>query len=163
MDDVNRDMFQQPNEAPLPLKSFHKAWPLERLPDARRDSTRQVDAAGRQNFQCQIARFTRQNRNECLDGGLTQFAQMPGIISGIDDDGRVILRGSDQLSNLWMLRDLLDITKIFIDVWNPDAGTDVFVADVIESLQHVPEQANLSFVCRSKIGVAAFRTVSEVT
>src|SRR5215475_11570151 len=83
--------------------------------------------------------------------------------SGIDDDGRVILRGSYQPGDLRLLRYPLDITKIFIDVWNPDSGTDVFVTYVVEALKHVSEQADLSLVSRSKIGVTAFGAVGDVT
>src|SRR5215468_2877913 len=146
-DDMNRDALHQSAEASLMYKAFHEAWRLQRSQKAHRDAARQVDATGRKYLQCEIGRLARKNRNECVYRGRAQLAWIVRVSGGSDDYSRGISRRSDQSSDFRRLRDLLDIAKIFINVGNPDSGTDMFDAHVVEALEHAPEQADLSLFC----------------
>jgi len=66
------------------------------------------------------------------------------------------------LSSIEILRYLLDIAKVFINVWNPNSGTDMFDADMVEVFEHVSEQADLPLIRWCKIRVTAFRAVRYV-
>src|SRR6267378_984423 len=57
---------------------------------------------------------------------------------------------------------MFDVAKVFINVADPNSGTDTFDAYVVEPLEQVLKQVDLSLIRRSKICVTAFRTVSHV-
>jgi len=68
-----------------------------------------------------------------------------------------------KLGDVRAFRKMLNVAKIPVDMGNPDPGTDVLEAHVIEEIEHVFEQADLPLVGRSEIGMAALGAVCPVT
>ena len=136
---------------PFRLKDSMNRGPLSTPSRWQRNPARQVDAAGREDLHGQISRLTCQNRNEHFDRGCTQLARMAWVKRGIADDWRGIFRGSNQPRDFRVLRDPFDLAEVFINVGNPDSGTDTFDTYMIEAFKQIFEQADLSLIGRCKI------------
>jgi len=80
-----------------------------------------------------------------------------------EDRGGPILRRIDERRNLLCLRYLLNISKMLVNIRDPDSRANMFEARVTELLEHGFQQANLPVIRGCKIGVAAFGTVGKIS
>src|SRR5271165_3143045 len=126
------------------------------------DATRHVDATCSQYLHREITGLTAKNRDEHVNGFRAYFAGTFRVGSLIDDHHRWIACRTDQLGNVGVLRQFLDIAKVSVNVRNADARTDVFKADVLETLKHVLQEPDLPFVRGSKVRMTTFGAVSKI-
>src|SRR5580698_8943530 len=88
---------------------------------------------------------------------------MARVVCGIHNSSCVILSGSDPLSNLRPLGNLLLVAKKFVDVGNADSRTDSLHPDVTDSWNQVLKQSNLALIAGREVGVPAFRAVRLIS
>ncbi len=156
------DALHQICKTSFAFETPHEGWELNRTQCVHRYPTRHVNPACCQKLHRDIARLARQDRNKEFDGCRTQLAASGRIDALIDDHERGIACGRDKRSDFGIFGHCFHVTKVSVDIWDPNSRTDVLEAHMIELLEHILEQADLPRVRRRKVGMTALRTVCQI-
>src|SRR5438445_8011814 len=160
---VNRHPGHQFGEASFACERLHETLALQYWQHMCGDATGEVNTTGRQHLERKIACLIAKNRSKNVECGGAEYAGLGRIESELDDSRRRVACSGNGFCDLGRLQRITAAAKILVDVWNPDAGTHVLIAHVIEMLEHVCQQAHLCLISRRKAGMAAFGAVSNVT
>src|SRR4051794_17378648 len=118
------------------------------------NSPSQIHTARRKDFQRQIASLAREDRHDDIDGGSATLAGTARIESVADDGHGTIVSARNLVGHFGAFGHLPHLTEKIVNVRNPDSGTDVLVADMVEPPEHEFKQTHLERVGWSEIRVS---------
>src|SRR5262249_20959721 len=133
-------------------KSADKGPILELVDYLRRDTSTDIDAADRLQYQRHVAGERSIRRNAKVERLLTQFAFVSERCPR-DYAGRVI--GRKTSGDLRQFRRIAAVAEIFVNVEDPGAGDNPLDAHAIELDLQVLEQGGLNRIARRVIDVPA--------
>src|SRR6266536_3413817 len=160
---MHRKILEHIRETTFMLEGSHEALRFEEGQDTRRNTTSQIDTTCRKYFECQVASLSSQDRGEGFECGDTARRWNLAIKCVLDDNRRRVLYFSELLSQMWCLFQQDVVPEIRIDMRESHTGTDLLVAHMIETCQHIAQQFHLKEVGRCKVGMTTFCRMRLIT
>ena len=145
-----------PEKRPFVGKRLQEKVSVEQWQNPPRNPPAYVHAARSENFQREISRFGSQYGDENLQALPANGARMLPIHRILDNEGRWVGDGPEGFREVRCSSSRCVSAQESIDVLDPQAGADAFIADMAGLFPEVPQEVGFQVVSRSKVAMTAF-------